>query len=252
MRRRDPRLWQSLDHHELADVSGVSAVALGALLAAPPRCGLGRLGEMDGRADLRQLIGDEPPAGRCLQPDLELLAAELLTELAHALSVRRRDPRPTDLSGLGIDLLRGDVRAVLVKAHHDRHGTASSLAARAAQRPADDSRPIARPGRPRCTCHLSNHAGWSSVGDGRHSKASVRPSRADSVKVSQPATGREPNRPAGQHRSRHSLSLSMKAHGCCTPGLRLWSSRVSKTRASSRPVRLLLARRSEVSSRRPA
>ena len=50
----------------------------------------------------------------------------------------------------------------------------------------------------------------SSVGDGRHSQ-SQSDHLADSDKESQPATDREPNRPAGQHRSTTSLSLSDKA-----------------------------------------
>jgi hypothetical protein len=62
-------------------VPRVGAVALGALLVAATSRGLGRLGQVHNRADLRQLISNKPPAGRRLQRDLELPAAELLTEL---------------------------------------------------------------------------------------------------------------------------------------------------------------------------
>ena len=102
MRRRDPGLRQPPDHHQLPDMARVGTVALGALLVPASSGGLGRLREMHHRADLRELIGHEPPPGRRLQADLELLAAELLTELPDALPVRRGDPRPRDLPGLGV------------------------------------------------------------------------------------------------------------------------------------------------------
>src|ERR1039458_9848509 len=105
----------------------VGAIALGALLVASTSGGLCRLGQMHHRADLRQLVGDKPPAGRRLQRNLKLLAAELLAEPPHALPVRWRDPRPRDLTSLGVQPHRGDLRSVLIKAHHERH-RCSSLA----------------------------------------------------------------------------------------------------------------------------
>src|ERR1019366_5116205 len=53
----------------------VGAIALGALLVASTSGGLCRLGQMHHRADLRQLVGDKPPAGSRLQRNLKLLAA---------------------------------------------------------------------------------------------------------------------------------------------------------------------------------
>jgi hypothetical protein len=35
--------------------------------------------------------------------------------------VRGRDPRSRDLTGLGVDPLRGDLRSMLIQTHHDRH-----------------------------------------------------------------------------------------------------------------------------------
>src|SRR4029434_4757697 len=60
-------------------------------------------------------------AGRRLQRDLELLTTEPLREPAHASPVRRRDPRSRDLTGLGVDPLRGDLRSMLIQTHYDRH-----------------------------------------------------------------------------------------------------------------------------------
>jgi hypothetical protein len=98
-----------------------SARSLLARFCASTGGGLGRLGQVDDRANLRQLISHKPPASRRLQRDLKLLAAELLAESPDALPVRRRDPRSRDLTGLGIQPLRGDLRSVLIKTHHDRH-----------------------------------------------------------------------------------------------------------------------------------
>jgi hypothetical protein len=91
---RDPRLRQPADHQQLAQVPGVGAIALGALLGPPTRRGLGRLGQMHPRPDRLQLLDHEPPAGRRLQRDLELLAAEAAGEPPHAIAVGRRDTRP--------------------------------------------------------------------------------------------------------------------------------------------------------------
>jgi hypothetical protein len=126
--------------------------------------------------------------------------------------VRRRDPRPRDLAGLYVQPLRGDLRAILIKAHHDRHGTASSLAKHA------------QPNAERTTADLTPgpdgpaaHAIYQVTPDGPRSvtgdTAKVSQTNlADSDKESQPATGREPNQPAGQHRSGISLSLSDQAY----------------------------------------
>jgi hypothetical protein len=103
MRRRDPGLRQPPDHHQLADVTRVGAIALGALLVAAPSSGLRRLGEMHDRAGRCELTGDKPPPGRRLQRDLELLTTEPFTELPDARAMRWGDPRPGDLTGLGVD-----------------------------------------------------------------------------------------------------------------------------------------------------
>jgi hypothetical protein len=35
--------------------------------------------------------------------------------------MRRRDPRPADLTSLGVDPLRRDLCSVLIQSHYDRH-----------------------------------------------------------------------------------------------------------------------------------
>ena len=68
-----------------------------------------------------QLLNDEPPARRRLERDLELLAGKPGEKPAHALTVRRRHPRPADLPGHGVQPLRRDLRSVLIQSHYDRH-----------------------------------------------------------------------------------------------------------------------------------
>jgi len=118
---RDPRLRQPADHQQLAQVPGVGAVALGALLGSPPGRGLRRLGEMHTGAHPPQLLDHEPPARRRLQRRLKLLVAEAAKEPTHVRAMRRRDPRPRDLAGRRVDPLGGDLRSMLIKSHYDRH-----------------------------------------------------------------------------------------------------------------------------------
>src|SRR5215211_2682768 len=70
------------------------------------------------RADL---LDHEPPTGRGLQPDLKLPTIEAAQEPRHRFAMRRRDPRPAHLAGLGSEPLRGDLPSMLVKSHYDRH-----------------------------------------------------------------------------------------------------------------------------------
>jgi hypothetical protein len=123
---RDPRLGQPADHQQLAQVAGVGAVGLGALLVAPACRRLGRLGEMHLRADRPQLLDDEPPAGRGFQRRLEPLAGERGEEPTNVHAVSRRDAGPLDLAGLGVDPLGRDLRTVLIESYYDRHHGASS------------------------------------------------------------------------------------------------------------------------------
>jgi hypothetical protein len=55
------------------------------------------------------------------------LEAELSEERTHTGTVRRRDPRPEDLARRGVDPLRGDLRAMLIQTHHERHATTPPL-----------------------------------------------------------------------------------------------------------------------------
>src|ERR1019366_3588556 len=76
---------------------------------------------MHPRVDATQLLNDETPASRRLERDLELLASEPAEKPTHALTVRRRDTSPTDLTRLGVEPLRRDLRSVLIQSHYDRH-----------------------------------------------------------------------------------------------------------------------------------
>jgi hypothetical protein len=93
-----------------------------------------------------------------------------------------------------------------------------------------------------------------SVGDGRHcQRRSDHP--ADSDKESQPATGREPNRPTGQHRSSPTLSLSDEAatrcrRRCLAPVVRHRQPGRSRTRPHARRHRCVPTRRGDRVHRR--
>ena len=121
--RRDVGLRQPPRHQQLAQVPRVGPVGLRALLVALQRARLGRLGQMRLGADRGQLLDHEPPAGRGLQRDLELLAGKARQEPSHAIAIGRHHPRARDLTGLGIQPLRSDLRPVLIQTHHDRHGS---------------------------------------------------------------------------------------------------------------------------------
>jgi hypothetical protein len=118
---RDRRLRQPPGHQQLAMMASVRAVGLRALPVPAQRRGLRRLREMHHRADRAQLLDQEPPPGRRLECDLQLLASEPPEEPTHPGAVRRTHPRPADLTAHKIDPLRGHLRPMLVKAHHDRH-----------------------------------------------------------------------------------------------------------------------------------
>jgi hypothetical protein len=118
---RDPGLRQPREHQQLAQMPGVRAIGLGALLGAAPRRGLGRLGQMRPAADRPDLLDHEAPTRRRLQRDVQIRAPEPVQESSHRLAMRRRDPRPAHLAGRGIDPLGGDLPSMLVKSHYDRH-----------------------------------------------------------------------------------------------------------------------------------
>ena len=95
---RDPRLRQPPGQQQLAVMASVRAVGFRALLVPAPRRGLRRLGEMHHSADRPKLLDEEPPAGRRLERDLQLLASEPLKEPAHPGTIRRPNPRTADLA----------------------------------------------------------------------------------------------------------------------------------------------------------
>src|SRR5207253_7624178 len=85
------------------------------------RGGLRRLGQMHVRADPVQLLHDETPPGGRLQGHLELRTIKARQEPAHAIAMRRGDPRARDLARHRVDPLRGDLCSVLVESHYDCH-----------------------------------------------------------------------------------------------------------------------------------
>src|SRR5205085_8158818 len=125
---------------------GVRTVDLRALLVALAGAGLRRLGQIHPRADPAQLLDHEPPPSRRLQRHLELRAAKPLKEPAHTGTIARRYPRARHLTRRRVDPLRGDLRPMLIQAHHDRHDptplssrparpSTTTAATRAASRP---------------------------------------------------------------------------------------------------------------------
>ena len=70
-----------------------------------------------------EFLDYEPPAGRRLQRNLKTLALKPGQELPDSGSVGRSDPRAGDLTGDRLDPLRGDLRAMLIHPHHQRHAT---------------------------------------------------------------------------------------------------------------------------------
>src|SRR5205807_7353144 len=106
---------------QLPQMPCVRAIALRPLLRTPqPGC-LCRLRQMHLGADTTQLLDHEPPAGRRLERDLQLLAAETLKELPHGGAVRRRHAGALHLASFGIEPLTGDLSSMLVKSHYDAH-----------------------------------------------------------------------------------------------------------------------------------
>ena len=116
----DPGLRQPPRHQELAQVTGVGTVALGALLGAAPGRGFRRLGQVHLGADAIELLDHEAPARRRLQGDLELSVTEAFEEAAHSGSMSRRDALARDLPSRGVDPLDSDLLSVLIKSHYDR------------------------------------------------------------------------------------------------------------------------------------
>jgi hypothetical protein len=141
MGRGDPGLREAADHQQLPQMPRVSPVSLRSLLAAFQAASLRRLRQVDVRADPLEFLDHEPPAGRCLQRNLEIGALKPRQEPTDPGTVSRRDPRARHLTGDRVDPLRRDLRAMLIHPHHQRHqnttpstAEASSTRRRAARR----------------------------------------------------------------------------------------------------------------------
>jgi hypothetical protein len=118
---RDPRLRQPPDHQQLPQMPGVRPVGLRPLLVPAQRARRRRLTKMHPRTHTSKLLNHKPPARRRLKRDLELLTCEPAQKPPHAVPVRRRHPRPPDLTSLGVNPLGRDLRSVLIQTHYDRH-----------------------------------------------------------------------------------------------------------------------------------
>ena len=118
---RDPRLRQPADHQQLAQMPGVRAIALGALLGAAQRRGLRRLGQMHAGADRRSSSTTNRQPVVASSATSSSWPRNRSRTAAPRLAVRRRHARARDLAGRGVDPLGGDLRSMLIKSHYDRH-----------------------------------------------------------------------------------------------------------------------------------
>ena len=135
--------------------------------------------------------------------------------------MRRRDPRPRDLTSLGVQPLRGDLRSVLIKPHHDRHRTASSLAKLARTNTARGRMQAYRPTRT-APLHMpsikSRRRSSAATGD---TAIAGQTTWSTATIESQPAAAREPTDRAGRHRptppTMTVTALSVRTY-CAPPG----------------------------------
>src|SRR5579872_4935034 len=100
---------------------GIRTIVLRALLRPTPLRRFRRLGQMHDRTHPPALLDHEPPAGRRLKRDLELLTGEPLQEPAHASTISRHHPRALHLARLALQPIGGDLRSMLIKSHYDAH-----------------------------------------------------------------------------------------------------------------------------------
>jgi hypothetical protein len=121
MVRRDPALRHPAGHQQLPQMPRVRPVVLRVLLVPAQRARLRRLRQMNLSADPAELLDHEPPARRRLQRHLELQTLKPGKEPDHTPAVSRHDPTTRHLARHRIDPLRGDLRPMLIKSHHDRH-----------------------------------------------------------------------------------------------------------------------------------
>jgi hypothetical protein len=117
----DPGLGQPALEQQIAQVAGVEAIGLGAPLSPAQAAGLGRLGQVRDGAGGAQLLDHEAPTGRRLKRRLDLLTVEPAQEVAQRPAVGGPDTPPADLAGLAVEGVEGDLLAVDVESHYDRH-----------------------------------------------------------------------------------------------------------------------------------
>ena len=204
VRRRDVGLRQPPRHQQLPQMPRVGPIGLRALLVALQRARLGRLGQMRASPDRGQLLDNEPPARRCFQRRLKLLAVEASQEPPHAGAIGRHHARARHLARFGIQPLRGDLRGA---------GPVPSRSTRPPPRartrtPAPSTRSYTPVRTAPGSCHLCARSGASPIvlGSCRRVARGAAPRRGRADRSS----GAEPNGVSRDQRDSYPVAVSGK------------------------------------------
>ena len=92
-------------------------------LPTAQRGGVGRLGQMRAHPGRGQLLGDITPPGAPLERQMRLrLPGQMPGQPAGQMRpIRRRDPAPLQLTGVGVDTVEGDLLPMDVQSSYDGH-----------------------------------------------------------------------------------------------------------------------------------
>lgn len=105
--------------------SCIGAIRLRPSLGAAQCLRISGLGQVGPHARPRKLVGDElPPRGR-LHGEGTVTPLEAAQPLAHLLDRRRSDLAAAHLTGLGVEVVEGDLLTMNVEPAYDCHGTSS-------------------------------------------------------------------------------------------------------------------------------
>lgn len=128
MVRGDPRLGETADGQEVAEVAGVGAVGLGSALRSPQGPGVGRLCEVGLDPGPAEFLDHEQPPGGGLEGEGHVLSAfEPPEPGADILPGGRADLALVGLAALGVEVVVRDLSAMHVQTAYDRHGDLLSL-----------------------------------------------------------------------------------------------------------------------------
>lgn len=109
LRRRDPGLWHPLLQQQLPQVTGVSGVGLRSLLW-PPAARPCRFRQVHLTAHSLQLLHHVPPASACLHRERHRFHFRKPRQpRSQVIAIRRPDLPPPNLSGLGLDVVVGQL-----------------------------------------------------------------------------------------------------------------------------------------------